>query len=74
MKTEFELKTGPQGHIYLPKKIREAFGKKLKITPNAHAAAVYSADADPQAVIASLQLIIRDLKLRLETKEASQHE
>ena len=42
--------------------------------PNAHAAAVYSADADLQAVIASLQLIIRDLKLRLETKEAPQHE
>lgn len=74
MRTEFELKTGPQGHIYLPKKIREVFGEKLKIMPNAHAAVLYPADADLQAVIASLQLIIRDLKLRLETKEKPSHD
>jgi hypothetical protein len=69
METEIELKIGPQGHIYLPKKIREVFSAKLKMMPNAHAAAIYPADANLQAVIASLQLIIEDLKLRLETEE-----
>lgn len=73
METEFELKTGPQGHIYLPKKIREVFGEKLKIMPNVNAAAIYPADVDLETVVASLQLIIQDLKLRLETKEAPQH-
>jgi len=72
METEFELKTGPQGHIYLPKKIREVFGEKLKLMPNAHAAAIYPADADLQAVIASLQLIVRDLTLRLESLSAAE--
>lgn len=66
---EFELKTGPQGHIYLPKKIRETFGEKLKFVPNAHAAAIFPVDTDPQSVIASLELIIEDLKLRDKTKE-----
>lgn len=63
---EFELKTGPQGHIYLPKKIREIFGERYKFLPNAHAAAIYPDNADPQAVIDSLQVIISDLKLRLD--------
>ena len=28
---EYELKTGPQGHIYLPKLIRKTLGKNLKL-------------------------------------------
>lgn len=58
----------------MPKKIREVFGAKLKMMPNAQAAAIYPADADLQAVIASLQLVIEDLKLRLETKEKLSNE
>jgi bifunctional DNA-binding transcriptional regulator/antitoxin component of YhaV-PrlF toxin-antitoxin module len=61
---EFELKTGSQGHVYLPKRIREAFGQKLKFLPNTYAAAVFPEDADPEAVISSLQVIISDLQLR----------
>jgi len=74
METEFELKTGSQGHIYLPKRIRQIFGKKLRLLPDANAAAIYPVDADLRAVIASLQLIIQDLTLRLETKEKPSHE
>jgi hypothetical protein len=69
METEFKVRVGPQGHIYLPKVVREALGKELKIIPNAHAAAIYPANAQPQAIIASLQLIIQDLKLRLEAEQ-----
>ena len=63
---EFKLKTGPQGHIYLPKKIRDAFGDNLTFLPNSVAAAVYPDNADLNNVVASLQIIISDLKLRSE--------
>lgn len=62
---EFELKTGSQGHIYFPKIIRDAFGEKLKLLPNDCAGAIYPENADPRRVIASLEVIIQDLKLRI---------
>jgi len=70
-KMEFNLKTGPQGHVYLPKKIRDAFGNDLKFLPNSEAGAIYPKNADLNRVIQSLQLIIEDLKLRVkdETKK-----
>jgi hypothetical protein len=61
---EFELKTGPQGHVYLPKNIRKVFGPKLKLLPNSNAAVLFPENTTPEAVIASLQVIISDLKLR----------
>lgn len=63
---EYELKTGPQGHIYLPKKIRQTFGEKLKFVPNAHAGVIYPENMDLESVIRSLHVIISDLKLRVE--------
>jgi len=69
---EFELKTGPQGHIYLPKKIRQIFGEKIKLLPDANAAAIYPENANPQAVIDSLQIIISDLKLRTKNGDQKQ--
>lgn len=69
---EFDLKTGPQGHVYLPKKIRQIFGEKIKLLPDANAAAIYPENANPQAVIDSLQVIISDLKLRTKNGEQKQ--
>ncbi|MFB0523119.1 MAG: hypothetical protein ACETV1_05080 [Candidatus Bathyarchaeia archaeon] len=65
---EYELKAGPQGHIYFPKKIREALGEELRLLPNAEAGAIYSKDADLTRVIQSLEIIIADLKLRASRK------
>jgi hypothetical protein len=61
---EFDLKTGSQGHIYMPKILREIFGDKLKAIPNSKALVIFSEGTSPEAVIASLQVIISDLKLR----------
>ena len=61
---EFELKIGPQGHIYLPKLIRKTFGKNLKLLPNTTSAVIYPENADPIDVIRSLRVIISDLELR----------
>lgn len=63
-KLEFELKRGPQGHVYLPKRIWKAFGDKLKFLPNTYAAVIYPENTDPNVVISSLQVIISDLRLR----------
>lgn len=61
---EYDLKTGSQGHIYFPKKIRQSLGPELKFLPNAEAGAIYPKDADLGRVVQSLEVIIADLKLR----------
>jgi len=66
---DFDLKTGPQGHVYLPKRIRQSFGKRLKAVPNTKALVIFSENTPPEAVIASLRVIISDLKLRMPTSQ-----
>lgn len=60
---EFDLRTGPQGHIYLPKIIRKALGRRLKLLPNTISAVIYPENANPSDVIRSLRVIISDLEL-----------
>ena len=68
---EFRLKVNEkQGTAYLPKVIRESFGFKLKLLPDAEAAAIYREDSDPAKVIHSLERIIDHLKLRLKAEES----
>jgi hypothetical protein len=66
---EFKLKTGPQGHIYVPKKIRQAFGQNLTLLPNTNAAVLFSENASPETVIRSLRVIISDLQQRVADKK-----
>lgn len=66
---EFNLKTGPQGHIYLPKIIRKTLGKNLKLLPNTNTAVIYPENTNPNDVIRSLRIIINDLKLHTSTGE-----
>jgi len=62
---EFLLKVHEkQGTAYIPKEIREEFGLRLKLQPNAEAGALYSEGADLRRVIESLKLIIQVLELR----------
>lgn len=61
---EFKIKAGVQGHYYLPKIVREAFGDKLTLLPNAKAGVIYPNGANLKDVIASLHIIIQDLELR----------
>jgi hypothetical protein len=62
---EYDLKTGPQGHVYLPKLLRKAFGDKLKAVPNTKAIVIFSENTPAKDVIASLKVIISDLELRV---------
>ena len=60
------MKTGPQGHIYLPKKIREAFGDRLNFLPNTNAAVIYPENVKLDSVVRSVEILLADLKLRAE--------
>ena len=68
---EYRLKTGPQGHIYLPKIIRRTFGDSLKFLPDDFAGVIYPENAKPEDVISSLEIVIGHLKLQ-QRKEAAQ--
>jgi hypothetical protein len=68
-KLDYDLKAGKQGHIYIPKRIREIFGNNLKAMPNTNALVIFSENTPPEAVIASLQVIISDLKLRMPARQ-----
>ena len=65
---EFELKTGSQGQVYFPKTIRKVLGSKMTLLPNSDAAVIFPENTEPEDVIASLQVIISDLKLRVNKK------
>jgi len=66
---EYELKTGPQGHVYIPKKIRQILGNPLKVLPDATAAVVFSANTPYAEVLKSLIVIQADLRHRVELTE-----
>lgn len=61
---EYDLKIGPQGHVYLPKIIRKAFGDKMKFLPDEISGVLYPENAKPEDIIASLEVIIQHLKLQ----------
>ena len=57
------------GVLYIPKEIREAFTRELKIIPNARAALFFPADAAYEDVLKSLQIIESDLRHRIELEK-----
>ena len=72
---ELETKITESGVLYIPKEIRQCFGRKMKIIPNATAAVFFPADANLEDVKASLQIIMDDIehRIRLKKKEAATH-
>jgi bifunctional DNA-binding transcriptional regulator/antitoxin component of YhaV-PrlF toxin-antitoxin module len=57
------------GVLYIPKEIREAFPRELKIIPNARAALFFPANAAYEDVLRSLEIIEADLKHRIELEK-----
>ena len=57
------------GVLYIPKEIREAFSRELKIIPNARAALFFPADAAYEDVLRSLEIIEADLRHRIELEK-----
>lgn len=57
------------GIFYVPKEIREAFGRNMRLIPNASAAVLFSEDTGYEDVLASLEIIAADIEHRLNLQE-----
>ena len=68
---ELRTKLTESGVLYIPKPIREAFGRHMKIFPTAKAALFCPADTPYEEVLASLKVIEVELKHRLELQRQS---
>lgn len=67
---ELKTKITESGVLYIPKTVREAFSRNLKIIPNATAALFFPANARYRDVLKSLEIIAADLRHRIEMQEA----
>jgi hypothetical protein len=53
------------GVLYIPKTIREAFSREMKIIPNSFAALFFPADSNLEDVLASLKIIKADIEHKI---------
>lgn len=58
------------GIVYIPKEVREAFSRELKILPDARTALFFPAEAAYEDVLKSLEVIEFDLKHRMEIEKS----
>lgn len=68
---ELKTKITTTGVLYIPKEIREVFPRDLKIIPNATAALFFPANVSYENVLKSLEIIVADIKHRIEMLQES---
>lgn len=66
---ELRTKITESGVLYIPKELRDAFGREMKIVTNCTAALFFPANAEYQDVIKSVKIIMLDLEQRDEMKK-----
>lgn len=72
---ELKTKITDAGVFYVPKELRDAFGLKIKIIPNASAAVFFSRNTRYEDVLASLRIIQQDIEHRIDlAKREGQNE
>lgn len=63
---EFRIKVNPKQNLaYIPRKLVESLGNTLKIVLSSEAAIIYSDRTPLEDVVASVEIILQDLKLRI---------
>ena len=62
---EIDVRLTKIGLLYLPKTIRESFGRNLKIIPNASAAVIFPKDMPYEDVLESIKIIKADIEHRI---------
>jgi len=62
---ELKTKITTSGVLYIPKELREAFSREMKIISNARAAVFFPANVAYQDVLESLDIITRDIRHRI---------
>jgi len=65
----FKVKANQSGQYYFPKEVRQELGDKLTLICNTKVAIVFSDDAMLQNVLESIEIIINDLKHRLQLQK-----
>ena len=71
---ELQTKVTESGVMYIPKEIREAFSRNMKIIPNARAAVFFPAKTSYRDVLCSVKIIEADLKHRIKMEERANEE
>ena len=72
---KFQVKANPSGQYYFPKEVRAELGEKLTLVCNAKAAVIFSENVSLTTVLESIEIIMKDLKHRLQLqKESANHE
>jgi hypothetical protein len=61
---ELKVKLAGVGVFYLPKEIREAFGRRLRIIPNYKAAVIFPEGVSYEDVLSSLEVLAADIRHR----------
>jgi len=69
---ELTTKMTKSGIIYIPKPIREAFGREMKIIASTRAALLFPADATYEEVAASLAIIHTEIGHRIALRDKKQ--
>ena len=68
---EFEINVNrTQRLVYIPKKVLESLGYSLTIVPDFNAAVLYPTGEDLEIIAKSVEVILQDLKLRMEPKKS----
>lgn len=70
---ELKTKMTKSGVLYIPKEIREAFGRELVILPNSCAVLMFRRGLKYKHALSSLKIIAADLKHRI-VMEAEKHD
>ena len=66
IKSQGALKPSPKGTTHLPKTIRDELGNKIEYIVDAKTALLFNPDTPPEDILASLEVLKKDLKLRIE--------
>jgi len=62
---ELRAKLTESGILYIPKEIREAFGRVIRLIPNARACVLFPDGVEYEDVLRSLRVIEADLRHRI---------
>ena len=66
---ELTTKMTESGVLYVPKEIRESFGRHLKIISNASAVVMFAREVSYEDVLTSLEIIKADIQHRITLRE-----
>ena len=66
---ELKTKITKTGVLYIPKELREAFGRDMKIIASVTASVFFPADADYRDVLESINIIVKDIQHRIRLQQ-----